>query len=528
MQPPIPRAGQSARISRGAALKGSALAVALALGIAGAATLHDTAPAWGRTVVNGQQVITPTTFSELAEKVGPAVVSVQVSGRGVTTSGRDPRDMFPPGSPFRDFFDRFFDEDGQPRFDNDRRGDRFGERRDRDDDRDRAPQRRRLSQGSGFIISPEGHVVTNEHVIDGADEVTVVLGDGTEFKAKVLGHDSRTDLAVLKIDADRELPHVSWVEGEAKVGEIVMAVGNPFGLGGTVTTGIISSLGRHIGSGPYDDFIQIDAAVNRGNSGGPTFNLEGEVIGVITAIFSPNGGSVGIGFAIPAHIAKNVVGELIEHGDITRGWIGVSIQDLNPALAEGVGLDGTKGSLVAEVFEGGPARAADVRPGDVILEVNGEEVADSRDLAVKIADVRPGETARLTVQRDGKPTVIEVELGRMPANPELASRGGDQDKADEPDETLSRLAELGLEVEPVTAPGEKGVLVSDVRSGSEADDKGISRGDLILSVAGQQVNSPAALEQALVAARSDNLSSVLVLLRSQSGQRFVALSLPKA
>ena len=443
----------------------------------------------------------------------PAVVAIQV--RGANRGVHDFEGMIPREGPFREFFERFFDNPEDFR--------RF-ERRGGGDQR---RQRPRLSQGSGFIISEDGYVVTNHHVIEGGEEVSVVAEDGEKYEARIIGSDSRTDLAVLKIEADEEFPFVSFTGSEAEVGEWVMAVGNPFGLGGTVTTGIVSARGRVLGNGPYDDYLQIDAAVNRGNSGGPSFNLDGEVIGVNSAIYSPNGGSVGIGFAIPASLAEHIVDQLIDKGEITRGWLGVSIQTVTPDIAGTVGLDRPTGTIVAEVFADSPAEAAGIEPGDVVLSVQGREVDSSRDLARMIADHPPGENVELLILRDRRERTLDVNLDAMPADTDRASlsRG---DTA--PPAKLSRLDELGIEVEPASAgddPDARGVVVTSVESGSEADAKGISKGDRILRIAGIEVSTPEELDQALADARDDGLATVLALVRSNNGQRFVTFELAR-
>ena len=495
----------------------AAAALALVTGLAGAtALLHEPAPASAEISAVVPQTITPSTFTELARVVTPAVVAVNVSGEG-SGGMRDFERMVPPDSPFRDFFERFFE--GPEGFRNfERRGEGDQE----------TPRRPRIAQGSGFIISADGYIVTNEHVVDSARSISVLTGDGEEYEAELIGQDERTDLAVLKIQPEKELPFVKFAQREAEVGEWVMAVGNPFGLGGTVTTGIVSASGRNIGSGAYNDFIQIDAAVNRGNSGGPSFDLKGEVIGVNTAIFSPNGGSVGIGFAIPAVTARNIVDQLIDKGQITRGWLGVSIQTVTPDIAESVGLDEPTGTIVAEVFSGSPADKAKIVTGDVVLEVNGRAIDSSRDLARIIADLPPEATVKLLLLRDGRRETVEVELGTMPANPRMATAEPEVERGVS---ALDRLAELGLEVEPASKTENdadaRGVVVTSVGRDSEAESKGISRGDRILRVAGVEVNTPEQLDSALATARDDGLSSVLALVRSRNGQRFVTFELAR-
>jgi len=530
MHRPQPAPGM-ARPFRSKAVRGVAAALVVVTGLGGAAAvISDTAPVAAQTGLGGNQVITPSTFTELAATVTPAVVAIRSEGgpgNGGEEAWRLPRDH-----PFNEFFERFFgDPENFQQFQR-----RFGERGEPGEpgQQFRFRGQPRQAQASGFVISPEGHVVTNEHVIRDAGTITVVTNDEQEYQAEVIGTDPRTDLAVIKIEADADLPYVGFTSTEAQVGDWVLAVGNPFGLGGSVTSGIVSARGRHIGSGPYDDFLQIDAAVNRGNSGGPTFNLDGEVVGVNTAIYSPNGGSVGIGFAIPASIASEVVGQLIEHGEITRGWLGVSIQTVTPEIAQTIGLDRPTGAIVAEVFEDSPAAAAGIVPGDVILGVGDREIQSSRDLARVVADIAPGSASDLTVHRDRREQTVAVEIGTMPENPRLAGLP-EEDQAEpqaEPEPEQERLADLGLSVAPASQvdddPDARGVVVTEIRPGSEADDKGISEGDRILRVSGVEVNTPAELNDALASARDDGLSSVLVLLRSRDGQRFVTLELARA
>ena len=368
------------------------------------------------------------------------------------------------------------------------------------------------AQGSGFFISADGYIVTNDHVVDHATEVTVTTSDGKSMPAKVIGVDSKTDLALLKAQGS-DFPYVNFASQAPRVGDWVIAVGNPFGLGGTVTAGIVSARGRDIGSGPYDDFLQIDAPVNHGNSGGPTFNAEGEVVGVNTAIFSPSGGSVGIGFAIASDVVKNVVQQLKENGSVTRGWIGVQIQSVTPDLADNLGLKNAAGALVAEAQKDSPAAAAGVKSGDVITAVDGEAVADPHDLARRIAALGPKKTAKLSIVRDGSPMTIDVTLGTMPAD-KMASaetRGSDSNEG-------SALAKLGLTLR--AAHGQDGVVIADVDPDGAAADKGLKEGDVILEVAGKPVNRPSEVAEAINAAKSDGKKSVLIRVKSGDGERY--------
>jgi serine protease Do len=426
-------------------------------------------------------------FSQLVERVMPSVVSVTVKIKTAADDGQGlNQDRIPPQ--FREFFEQF------PQF----RGP------------DRAP-RGGMSQGSGFVISTDGYVVTNNHVVQNAELVSLKFENGSEFDADVVGTDPKTDLALLKIKAEGTFPAVELAPDEIKVGDWVMAVGNPFGLGGTVTSGIVSARGRDIGSGPYDDFIQIDASINRGNSGGPAFNLQGQVVGVNTAIFSPSGGSVGIGFAIPASIVKDVVESLKTSGTVTRGWLGVKIQPVTPDLAEGLGLEKPEGAIVSELTENSPALKAGLRPGDTILKAGGEAISDARDLARTVAKLAPGKDVEFSIVRDGKPQTVTVAIGTLP--PEAANLV--PAKADSGPTDLSGL---GLKVAP--AEDGQGVKVIEITPNSMAAERGIRAGDIILEVAGREVNSTSDIQTAL---SSGSNKRVLMLLKNGEGQRFVAL-----
>ena len=445
----------------------------------------------------------PASFADVVDRVKPAVVSVKVKLADADTvddedSGPGMPDV-PHNSPFYHFFRRF----GMP---------------DGGGDGDHAPRHHLTqAQGSGFFISGDGYIVTNNHVVDHATEVTITTSDGKTMPAKVIGVDSKTDLALLKAQGN-DFPFVKFATQSPRVGDWVIAVGNPFGLGGTVTAGIVSARGRDIGSGPYDDFLQIDAPVNHGNSGGPTFNADGDVVGVNTAIFSPSGGSVGIGFAIASDVVKNVVQQLKDNGSVTRGWIGVEIQQVTPDLADNLGLKDTAGALVAEAQKGSPAAAAGVKSGDVITAVDGETVADPHDLARRIAALGPKQTAKLSVVRDGSPTTIDVTLGTMP-NEKTASaetRNSDSDTNDN-----SAIAKLGLTLR--AAHGQAGVIVTDVDPDGAAAEKGLKQGDVILEVAGKPVSKPSEVADAVTAAKSDGKKSVLMHIKSGDGVRFVTL-----
>jgi serine protease Do len=439
-------------------------------------------------------------FGDLVEKVMPAVVSVDARlGRnapaaGESEEGESPFALpeIPPDSPFRQFFDQF-PRSPQP-----------------------SPQGRGVSQGSGFIISADGYVVTNNHVVQGAEELTVRTNTDEEYTAKVVGTDPKTDLALLKIESGKPFAFVTFAKKEPRVGDWVIAVGNPFGLGGTVTTGIISARGRNIGSGPYDDFLQIDAPINKGNSGGPAFNLEGEVIGINTAIFSPSGGSVGIGFAIPAYEAVHVIDDLREMGAVTRGWLGVQIQPITDDIAESVGLKGDDGALVADVTPNSPALKAGLRTGDAIVKLNGAAVKDPSDLSKRVARLEPGQQATLTVMREGAETEVAFTVGKMPGDKELVAA---LDKGGQPAKPVP--TRLGLSLEP--APDGRGVLIAGVAQDSPAATKGLKPGDIILQAGGVDVDEPAALSAAIEEAVRNGQKHVLCLVRSGDRQRFVAI-----
>lgn len=489
--------------------RGRLMATIASVAIAGAiglgAVTSGTAPVMAEAVRLDQPVQAPS-FADIVEKVSPAVVSVRVKADVEMTSNRGGPGLFempgfeelPDGHPLKRFFREF-------------RGDRGFEQ-------DRRSERRRprpVSQGSGFFISEDGYLVTNNHVVDGGSNFTVVMDDGTEIDAKLVGTDPRTDLAVLKVEEERKFTYVDFADDEkVRVGDWVVAVGNPFGLGGTVTAGIVSARGRDIGAGPYDDFIQIDAAVNRGNSGGPAFNLSGEVVGINTAIFSPSGGNVGIAFAIPASVAKQVVGDLIEDGTVERGWLGVQIQPVSKDIAESVGLDEEKGALVADAQEGEPAARAGIRSGDIIIAVDDKPVSSPKELARLIAGFAPGNEVDVTLWRDGETETVKVTLAEMPGVETVASaRGGSQ--------SGTMDAQFGLKVTP--AEDGDGLVVTDVEPDSPADDRGIRPGDIIRTVNSQKVKTGKDVENAVAAAVKAGRKAVLVQIERDDASRFVAL-----
>ena len=447
----------------------------------------------------------PASFADVVDRVKPAVVSVKVKLSDADQVDDDDSNGIPgmPDIPKNSPFYRFFRHFGTP--DNDGA-----------DRSDRAPRRHfAQAQGSGFFISGDGYIVTNNHVVDHASEVTVTTAEGKSMSAKVIGVDSKTDLALLKAEGGN-FPYVTFAAHTPRVGDWVIAVGNPFGLGGTVTAGIVSARGRDIGSGPYDDFLQIDAPVNHGNSGGPTFDAEGEVVGVNTAIFSPSGGSVGIGFAIASDVVKNVVQQLKDNGSVTRGWIGVQIQSVTADLADDLGLKEQTGALVAAAQKDSPAAAAGVKSGDVITAVDGETVADPHDLARRIAALGPKKTVKLALIRNGSPMTIDVTLGTMPADKTANAETRNSD-----DNGGSALAKLGLTLRP--AHGQDGVIVAEVDPDGAAADKGLKQGDVILEVAGKSVNRPADVVDAIDAAKSGGKKSVLVRVKTNDGERYLTL-----
>ncbi|WP_343313916.1 Do family serine endopeptidase [Brucella sp. BE17] len=460
-------------------------------------------------------------FADLIEKVRPTVVSVRVkkdvqeaADRGGSRAFGGPGfDQLPDDHPLKRFFRDFGMEP---------RGDARPDKRRGPGKRPggRPGHERPFAQGSGFFISEDGYVVTNNHVVSDGDAYSVVLDDGTEFDAKLIGTDPRTDLAVLKVDdAKRKFTYVALGDdSKVRVGDWVVAVGNPFGLGGTVTSGIVSARGRDIGAGPYDDFIQIDAAVNKGNSGGPAFNLSGQVIGINTAIFSPSGGSVGIAFAIPASTASQVVDQLIKKGSVERGWIGVQIQPVTKDIAASLGLAEEKGAIVASPQKDGPADKAGIKAGDVITAVNGEPVQDPRDLARKVAAINPGEDAAVTLWRKNKAEEVTMKIGTMPDDQKQASTPSDKGQGGSNGETLDNY---GLTVVP-SEEGD-GVVVTNVDPDSDAADRGIRSGDVIVSANNQTVKNAKDIDKAIEEASKAGRKAVLLQVQSNDQSRFVAL-----
>ena len=382
-------------------------------------------------------------------------------------------------------------------------------------------------QGSGFFISGDGYAVTNNHVVDKAENVQVTTDDGKIYQAKVIGTDPRSDLALIKVDGRSDFPFVKFAEGNPRIGDWVLAVGNPFGLGGTVTAGIVSARGRDIGNGPYDDFIQIDAPVNKGNSGGPTFDVDGNVIGVNTAIFSPSGGSVGIAFAIPADTVKKVVSQLKDKGSVTRGWIGVQIQSVTPEIADSLGLTSAAGALVAEPQSGGPAAKAGIEAGDIITAVNGTTIKDARELARQIGGLPPGASVKLSILHKGAEKSVALTLGQLPNEREARADAGTNN-----DGAGTDVPRLGLTLAPagqVAGSGNEGVVVTNVDPNGVAADHGFKTGDVILDVGGKKVGNPNEVRDAIRDAQKDGKRTVLMRVKSGGeGTKFVALRLGKA
>ena len=459
----------------------------------------------------------PEAITEVAEAVIDAVVNISTSQKVDAKPGAQ-MPQLPPGSPFEEFFEEFFKN---------RRGQ--GE-----NNQNRTPTPRRVnSLGSGFIIDAGGLVVTNSHVIADADEINVVLGDGTKLKAEILGRDQKTDMALLKVKPEKPLKAVSFGDSDKlRLGEWVVAIGNPFGLGGTVTAGIVSARNRDINSGPYDNYIQTDASINRGNSGGPLFNLNGEVVGVNTAIISPSGGSIGIGFAVPAKTALAVMDQLRQFGETRRGWLGVRIQQVTDEIAESLGMKQTRGALIAGVDDKGPAKPAGIEPGDVVVKFDGKEIKDMRDLPRIVADTPVGKDVEVLIVRKGKEETKTVKLGRLEdSDPKLAAAT----KSEPKDEQSVVKKTLGLDLANLSEElrrrhkikdGIKGVVITAVEPGSAAAEKRLSAGDVIVEVAQEPVASAADVQKRVDQLKKEGRRSALLLVANAEGElRFVALGL---
>jgi serine protease Do len=475
--------------------------VYMTAGVIAIAVLMAAAAAQARTA--------PTTFADLAAKLLPAVVNISTTQVIERRAGPE-LPQLPPGSPFEDFFREFFDRN-QPQ---------------------QQRKRRATSLGSGFIVDAKGYVVTNNHVIQDADEITVILQDNTRLKAEIVGRDAKTDIAVLRVKPTKDLPAVPFGDSDkSRVGDWVVAIGNPFGLGGTVTAGIISARGRDINSGPYDDFIQTDASINRGNSGGPMFNLDGRVIGINTAIYSPSGGSVGIGFAIPSAAAEPVIRQLIENGAVRRGWLGVHIQSVTEEIAETLGLEHAQGALVANVIKDGPAEKAKIKAGDVITRFDGKDVNEMRKLPRIVAETPVDKEVDVELWRENRKVTVKVTIARLQEEEAqvAAQTGGKKKPAKE-----QAFKELGLTLATISDSlkkrfdlddDAKGVVVTKVEEQGAAAEKGIRPGDLIVEVSQQEVEIPADVLARIKEAREGGRKRVLLLLEGQRGLRFVPLKI---
>jgi len=465
--------------------------------------------AWTTSAQADEAMQHPTGFADLVAKVKPAVISVRVKideSAKTTSMNQNSDDQavpFEPGSPMEKFFQQF----GQQTLPNGMQ------------------QRHQVitGEGSGFFISPDGYAVTNNHVVDHAKSVQVTTDDGTVYTAKVIGTDPKTDLALIKVDGKGDLPYVKFADHESRIGDWVVAVGNPFGLGGTVTAGIVSARGRDIGAGPYDDYIQIDAPINKGNSGGPAFNINGNVIGVNTAIYSPSGGSVGIGFDIPADTAKMVVAQLKDKGHVTRGWLGVQIQPVTAGIADSLGLKKAEGAMVDQPQTGSPASKAGIESGDVITAVNGTPVKDARDLARQIGTIMPNTSVKLDILRKGELRALTLTLGEVPNE--------QQAKADTEQVTPAGIPHFGLTVAPandVAGSAGKGVVITGIDPDGPAADQGMQTGDIILDVGGKTVGNASDVRSALTEAKAQGKHNVLMRVKSGDATRFVAMPLSDA
>lgn len=451
----------------------------------------------------------PESVADIAEGLQDAVVNISTTQTLKDTADATPNGPGPKGSPFEEFFDDFFDEEGK----------------------DGSP-RKVSSLGSGFVIDPSGLVVTNNHVIEGADEIIVNFIDGTKLKVvKILGHDPKTDLALLKVEPKKPLKAVTFGDSSVmRVGDWVMAIGNPFGLGGSVTVGIISATKRDINAGPYDDFLQTDAAINRGNSGGPLFNMDGQVIGVNTAIISPTGGSIGIGFAVPSNSAVQVLEQLKQYGETRRGWLGVHVQNVTDELASSLGLQEPKGALVAKVSPDSPAAAAGIEASDVILKFDGQPIDNMRSLPRAVAATPIGKSVAVELLRKGQAMHFDVTVGRLPEGEDVEDAvKSEEEPAPEPEQEDL----LGLSIAPLTdelrdrfkiGKSIEGVIITEVKPNSPAAQKNVKPGDVIVEVTQEKVKQPQDVKSRLLAVKKSGRRSVLLLLSDAKGElRFVAV-----
>ncbi|PAY10152.1 serine peptidase [Bradyrhizobium sp. UFLA03-84] len=488
--------------SRRIALLGSVAMIGAAIAVAGPLA-HRPFVEQAFAAAPTSQTQGPAGFADLVAKVKPAVISVRVKLDEESNANGADAEGLPPslqGTPFEKFF-RQFGSDGNPG--------------------GKLQHHEITGVGSGFFISADGYAVTNNHVVDHAKSVQVTTDDGTIYTAKVIGTDPKTDLALIKVDGKSDFTFVNLESQIPRVGDWVVAVGNPYGLGGTVTAGIISAEGRDIGAGPYDNYIQIDAPINKGNSGGPTFDTNGNVVGVNTAIYSPSGGSVGIGFDVPAPTVKMIVAQLKEHGTVTRGWLGVQVQPVTTGIAESLGLKQARGALVDEAQPDTPAAQAGIRPGDVITAVNGNAVEDSRTLAREISGMAPGSSAKLDIVRKGEGQTLTVTLAKMPNETRKIAR------ADESEQGSSKgVPHLGMSVAPAGdggGVGNSGVVVTAIEPDGPAAEHGLQSGDVILAVGGKNVSSAADLRNALSEAKSEGKHDVLMHVKTSDNTHFVAM-----
>jgi serine protease Do len=492
----------STRVRRARIVGGVAAATILGLAVA--------APSYAATP--------PESFADLAAKVSPAVVNIssthvltQQETQGANGPGDEMPFNFPEGSPFEQFFKQFQQQQQQQQ----------------------KHPRKVTSLGSGFIIDANGYVVTNNHVIDDAKDIEVTLNDGTEYPAKLIGTDTKTDLALLKVEAKKPLPYVSFGDSDhMRIGDWVMAVGNPFGLGGTVTAGIVSARGRDIHEGPYDDFLQIDAAINQGNSGGPTFSTDGRVIGINTAIVSPSGGSVGIGFAIPSNLAKPIIAELKQQGHIDRGWLGVAIQELTPDLTQGMGLSSDKGALVSSVQDSSPAAEAGIKSGDVVLNFGDHDITSPKDLSRIVAETPSGTSVPVKIWRKGSEQTVNVKIA--PMKEDVASADGKGNGSKGGSATPDTAQQLGATLAPVTeetrqqfglADNAQGVVIADLEQDSALADQGVRPGDVIERINDRKVANPTDVAKALEEARADKRSVAVMLITRDGNDHFVAVQI---
>jgi serine protease Do len=492
----------------------AAAAAIVLTGAAGFAVVSNTAPVLADPVYVKTPQAVPS-FADVVQQVSPAVVSIMVKSR-VEPTAADGTQFFYSGPGLNDIPDDFPFKGLLKRLQE--------QRKNRHNNDDHGGRLRPTAQGSGFFISDDGYLVTNNHVVKGASAFSVRMDDGTEYDAKLVGTDPRTDLAVLKVDGKgKKFTYVQWADdSKVRVGDWVVAIGNPFGLGGTVTAGIVSARGRDIGAGFYDDFIQIDAAINHGNSGGPAFNMNGEVVGINTLIFSPSGGNVGVAFAIPASTAKDVVQDLIKSGKVDHAWLGVVIQPVTEDIANSVGRSDQKGALVAQIMADSPAKAAGIEPGDLVIAVDGKAVDSSNELSRRIGGMSPGKSVEVKVWRDGAEKTFDVKLGKMPAPDKMASadQSGPSDSGGS--ETLDKF---GLTVTP--SDDGKGLVVTDVDPNSDAADRGIRAGDVIVAINSKDVNSASDVDRAASEAAKAGRKAILVQVMRDDNSRFVALPVAK-